>query len=50
MEDLLDKKDLENYTSKFRNPIGINYRGHKVYTQGPPSGGGITFLTALKIF
>ena len=45
----IDKKDLENYSSKFRNPIGINYRGHKVYTQGPPSGGGITFLTALNI-
>ena len=30
-------------------PIAINYKGHKVYTAAPPSGGGITLLTALGI-
>ena len=45
----IDKYDLEQYASVFREPIGINYRGYSVYTQGPPSGGGITFLTALNI-
>ena len=45
----IDANDLRQYTSKFRNPIGVNYRGYGVYTQGPPSGGGITFLTALNI-
>ena len=35
--------------STFRDPIGTNYRGYKVFTQGPPSGGGITFITALNI-
>ena len=45
----IDINDLEQYSSKFRDPIGINYRGHSVYTQGPPSGGGITLLTALNI-
>ena len=45
----IDKNDLKQYSSKFRDPIGVNYRGYTVYTQGPPSGGGITFLTALNI-
>ena len=45
----IDINDLEQYSSKFRDPIGINYRGHSIYTQGPPSGGGITLLTALNI-
>jgi gamma-glutamyltranspeptidase/glutathione hydrolase len=45
----IDSNDLEQYSSKFRDPIGVNYHGYSVYTQGPPSGGGITFLTALNI-
>ncbi len=45
----IDSNDLEQYSSKFRDPIGVNYRGYSVYTQGPPSGGGVTFLTALNI-
>ena len=45
----IDKNDLKRYSSKFRDPIGLNYRGYSVYTQGPPSGGGITLLTALNI-
>ena len=30
-------------------PIAINYKGHKVFTAAPPSGGGITLLTSLSI-
>ena len=45
----IDSNDLNQYSSKFRDPIGVNYRGYSVYTQGPPSGGGITFLTALNV-
>ncbi len=45
----IDKNDLKQYSSKFRDPIGVNYREYTIYTQGPPSGGGITFLTALNI-
>ena len=41
--------DLRRYEARFSEPIGINYRGNKVYTQGPPSGGGIVLLTALKV-
>jgi len=45
----IDSNDLKKYSSKYRDPIGVNYRGYSVYTQGPPSGGGITFLTALNV-
>ena len=40
--------DLKKYRARFTQPIGVNYRGNKVYTHGPPSGGGIVLLTALK--
>ena len=46
---LITHDDLKNYKAFFRMPIAINYKGHKVYTAGPPSGGGITLLTALAI-
>ena len=46
---LITYEDLKNYKSFFRMPIAINYKGHKVYTAAPPSGGGITLLTALNI-
>ena len=41
--------DLKKYRARFTKPIGVNYRGNKVYTHGPPSGGGIVLLTALKV-
>ena len=46
---LITHDDLKNYKSFFRMPIALNYKGHKVYTAAPPSGGGITLLTALGI-
>ena len=46
---LITHEDLKNYKSFFRMPIAINYKGHKVYTAAPPSGGGITLLTSLGI-
>ena len=46
---LITHEDLKNYKSFFRMPIAINYKGHKVYTAAPPSGGGITLLTALGV-
>ena len=46
---LIDHDDLKNYKSFFRMPIALNYKGHMVYTAGPPSGGGITLLTALGV-
>ena len=46
---LFSKKDLESYKPYIRAPIVANYRGYKVFTAGPPSGGGVTLLTALNI-
>lgn len=46
---LFTLKDLENYKPYVRKPISINYRGNKIFTAGPPSGGGVTLFTALKI-
>ncbi len=42
-------EDLQNYKARFSQPIGVNYRGKKIFTHGPPSGGGIVLLTALKV-
>jgi gamma-glutamyltranspeptidase/glutathione hydrolase len=41
--------DLRRYQARFSKPIGVNYRGNKIFTHGPPSGGGIVLLTALKV-
>jgi len=46
---LLSLKDLSEYKAYIRKPISTEYRGNKVFTAGPPSGGGITLLTALNI-
>jgi len=46
---LFSKEDLESYKPYIRAPIVADYRGNKVFTAGPPSGGGITLLTALNI-
>ena len=46
---LITLDDLKNYKSFFRMPIMINYKGYKVFTAAPPSGGGITLLTSLGI-
>jgi gamma-glutamyltranspeptidase/glutathione hydrolase len=46
---LFSLDDFSNYSSYVREPISTNYRGNKIYTAGPPSGGGITLLTALNI-
>ena len=46
---LFSKEDLESYKPYIRAPIVADYRGNKVFTAGPPSGGGISLLTALNI-
>jgi len=48
-EGFISKDDLKEYTVNFQIPISTLYRGNKIYTQGPPSGGGVTLLTALNI-
>ena len=46
---LFSMEDLENYEATFSTPLIASYRGNLVFTAGPPSGGGITLLTALNI-
>ena len=46
---LMKLVDFDQYKAKIRSPISTEYRGNKVFTAGPPSGGGITLLTALNI-
>ncbi|SVD99114.1 uncharacterized protein METZ01_LOCUS451968, partial [marine metagenome] len=38
----ISKDDLKEYTVNFQIPISTLYRGNEIFTQGPPSGGGIT--------
>ena len=46
---LFSLKDFESYSAEISEPIVGSYRGNLVFTAGPPSGGGITLLTALNI-
>ena len=46
---LFNMEDFASYDAQIRNPIVGSYRGNLVFTAGPPSGGGITLLTALNI-
>jgi gamma-glutamyltranspeptidase/glutathione hydrolase len=42
-------EDFKNYKVNSGPPISSIYRGNVVFTAGPPSGGGVVLLTALKI-
>jgi len=46
---LFSLEDFSSYKVSFSDPISTSYRGNLVFTAGPPSGGGITLLTALNI-
>jgi len=46
---LFKMEDFASYEAQIRDPIVGSYRGNLVFTAGPPSGGGITLLTALNI-
>lgn len=43
---IISEKDLENYSSVFREPLQTDYRNYSLSTVPPPSGGGI-ILTQL---
>ncbi len=44
---IINHKDLQNYSSIWREPIIGNYKGHKIISMGPPSSGGIALLQLL---
>src|SRR6266849_38553 len=46
---LITRDDLARYQTKWRDPIGITYRGHTIYTMPPPSGGGVTLAEILNV-
>lgn len=46
---LLSREDLESYTPKYRTPVAGHYRGHDIYSMGPPSSGGTHALEILNI-
>ena len=37
---LITRKDLEDYNVVWRDPVVGSYKGHKIYSMGPPSSGG----------
>lgn len=45
---LISKKDLQVYSSRWRDPVVGNYRGHKVISMPPPSSGGVAVLQLLQ--
>jgi len=42
-------KDLQNYQVAIREPLEFNYLNHKVYTNPPPSAGGILIVFILEL-
>jgi gamma-glutamyltranspeptidase/glutathione hydrolase len=46
---LMSLEDFSSYKAYIREPISTDYRDYKVFTSGPPSGGGVTLLTSLNI-
>ena len=44
---IISETDLESYKSNIRTPLTGNYRGYKIITVPPPSGGGILLLQLL---
>lgn len=46
---ILDAKDLVDYKPLWREPLTGVYRGHELFTVGPPSAGGLQLLQMLEI-
>jgi gamma-glutamyltranspeptidase / glutathione hydrolase len=44
---IMTASDLENYQAIWRAPLQGNYKGHEVYSMGPPSSGGVLLLQML---
>jgi len=46
---LLRLPDLRGYRAENREPLALDYRGHRIWTNPPPSSGGILLGFALKL-
>ena len=46
---LITFDDLAQYRAIEREPVSARYRGHVLYTGGPPVGAGVSLLEALQI-
>ena len=46
---LLSIADFEKYRAHQRHPLSVNYRGMRMYTNPPPSSGGILIAFALEL-
>lgn len=46
---VLTEADLKAYRTRWRAPLEGQYRGHRILTMPPPSGGGITLLQVLGV-
>lgn len=46
---VLTEADLAAYTTRWRAPLVGSYRGHRLVTMPPPSGGGLTLLQTLGV-
>lgn len=47
---ILTYEDLAQYRAVERRPVSGRYRGHVLYTGGPPVGSGVSLLEAFQIF
>ncbi len=45
---IITQADLDNYHSKWREPVTGEYKGYKVISMPPPSSGGVALLQLLK--
>ena len=46
---IISKKDLNEYRSVSRVPVSTDYKGYKIITVPPPSGGGIILIQLLEM-
>jgi gamma-glutamyltranspeptidase / glutathione hydrolase len=44
---IITDRDLSEYSAVFRDPVSAEYRGYKIFSASPPSGGGIALLQIL---
>ena len=46
---IISEKDLNGYKSESRTPLSAEYKGYKIITVPPPSGGGIILIQLLEM-